>query len=164
MAALNRNVTWANLYKKTIYWKVAKKFSQNPMAKTELARWSWVWNFNKEVFSHPSFPLFSGCLLHSLLSCGYPHLLSLSQPPRQKIAASGRFKVYRLHPATQGDVALSFTLLGSIPIPKALRKKLFGGFTWVCHWPHQLQQGVGSHVRNTGALCSHTSAKGKVNP
>lgn len=131
-------------------------------------RQSWLGEAGYEILIrkcfliHPSLSSLAVCFIHFSV-CVYPHLLSLSQPPRQKITSSGRFQVYRLHPATQRN-AFSLTLLGSIPISKALGKKLLGGFTWVCHWPHQLQQGAGSPVRNTGALCSHTSVKGKVNP
>lgn len=80
--------------------------------------------FYKGVFSSilPSL-LWLSALFTSL--CVYPHLLSLSRPPRQKITSSGRFQVYRLHPATQRNVAFSPTLLGSIPI-----SKLSGRIAW----------------------------------
>ena len=78
-------------------------------------RQSWLGEAGSEILIqkrfliHPSHTSLAVCFIHFCV-CVYPHLLSLSQPPRQKIAASGRFQVYRLHPATQRNVAPSFSL------------------------------------------------------
>ena len=168
MAALNRNATWANLLKKRQFIERWLKISH----RIQWQRQSWLGEAGSEILIqkcfliHPSHTSLAVCFIHFCVCvCVSTPAFSFPTPNAENSCLWQISSLQASSSNTEKCCSLVFTLFGLIPVPKALGKKLLGGFTWVCHWPHQWQQGAGSHVRNIGHLCSHTSKyKGEGQP